>query len=82
VDKIIRKVTDLTEQQAETYRYWHSKSEAERFEATWELSRDLYRDFYKRKGPPMRAEESARVFRRFTSWKEKEEYEQGLTSGS
>ena len=47
MDKTVRKVTDLAEQQAETYRYWRSRPSAERFEATWELSRDLYREFYR-----------------------------------
>jgi len=43
MDKTIRKVTDLKEQQAETYRYWRSQSSSERFRATYELSVEMYR---------------------------------------
>jgi len=64
MDKTIRKVTDLGEQRAETYRYWQSRSAAERFEATWELSRDLYKDFYRQKGAGSNGEGSARSLTR------------------
>lgn len=64
MDKTVRKVTDLAEQQAETYRYWRSRSSAERFEATWELSRDLYREFYRQKGIVSHGEGSARSLAR------------------
>ena len=64
MDKSIRKVTDFGEQRAETYRYWESRSPAERFEATWELSRDLYRDFYRQKGVVSNGEGSARSLTR------------------
>lgn len=64
MDKTLRKVTDFDEQQAETYRYWQSRSPAERFEATWELSRDLYRDFYQQKGVESNGEGSARSLTR------------------
>jgi len=64
MDKTIRKVTDLAEQQAETYRYWQSCTPAARFEATWELSRDLYRDFYRQKGVASNGEGSARSLTR------------------
>lgn len=60
MNKTVRKVTDLREQQAETYRYWHSRSYAERFEATWELSRETYRDFYRQKGIVPNGEGSTR----------------------
>jgi hypothetical protein len=43
MDKTVRIVTDLDEQQAETYRYWQSVSDAERMDATWELSLQMYR---------------------------------------
>ena len=64
MDKTVRKVTDLAEQQAETYRYWRSRPSAERFEATWELSRDLYREFYRQKGIVSHGEGSARSLAR------------------
>jgi hypothetical protein len=35
MDKTIRKVIDLAEQHAETYRYWRSRSSSECFEATY-----------------------------------------------
>jgi hypothetical protein len=43
MDKTIRRVTDFKEQQAETYRYWQSRSAAERMEAVAEIVRDVYR---------------------------------------
>ena len=43
MDKTIRKVIDLAEQRAETYRYWRSRPSSERFEATYRHSVDLYR---------------------------------------
>jgi hypothetical protein len=43
MDKTIRKVTDLAEQRAETYRYWRSQPSSERFRATYELSVQMYR---------------------------------------
>jgi hypothetical protein len=43
MDKTIRKVTDRAEQRAETYRYWRSRPASERFEATYQLSVDFYR---------------------------------------
>jgi len=64
MDKTVRKVTDLAKQQAETYRYWRSRPSAERFEATWELSRDLYREFYRQKGIVPHGEGSARSLAR------------------
>ena len=42
MDKTIKRVTNLTEQQQETYRYWRSRPMSERFLAIWELSRDAY----------------------------------------
>jgi len=64
MDKTIRKITDLTEQRAETYRYWRNRPAAERFEATWEMSRDAYREFYRMKGIVPHGEGSARSFTR------------------
>ena len=43
MDKTIRKVTDLAEQQAETYRYWQSVSDSDRMNATWEFTLEMYR---------------------------------------
>jgi hypothetical protein len=43
MDKSVRKVTDLAEQQAETYRYWQSRSDSERMNATWEFTLEMYR---------------------------------------
>ncbi len=42
MDKTIRKVTDLEEQKAETYRYWQSLPVAERLAAVCELSEAAY----------------------------------------
>ncbi len=64
MEKNLRKVTDLVEQQAETYRYWQSRSSSERFEATWELSRDLYTQYYRQRGIPEYVEGSARSITR------------------
>ena len=64
MERIVRRVTDPIEQQAETYRYWRSKSSSERFEATWELSRDLYSEYYRRRGIPEYVEGSARSITR------------------
>jgi hypothetical protein len=43
MDKTVRKVTDLDEQQSETYRYWQSVSDSERMNATWEFTLEMYR---------------------------------------
>lgn len=43
MDKTIRKVTDLEEQQAETFRYWQSRPVAEKFAAIDEIVRMAYR---------------------------------------
>ena len=43
MDKTVRIVTDLVEQQAETYRYWQSVSNAERMRATWQFTFEIYR---------------------------------------
>ena len=42
MDKTIRRVTDLKEQQAETYRYWQSRSVGDRLAAVCEASIDAY----------------------------------------
>jgi hypothetical protein len=64
MDKTVKRVTDLREQRAETYRYWQSRTPAERFEATWELSRDLYLAFYRQKGIETHGEGSTRSLTR------------------
>jgi hypothetical protein len=42
MDKTIRRVTDLEEQQMETYRYWQSRPVGERLLAVCELSEAAY----------------------------------------
>ena len=42
MDKTIRRVTDLEEQEAETYRYWQSRPIGERLAAVCELSEAAY----------------------------------------
>jgi hypothetical protein len=42
MDKTIRRVTDLEEQQNETYRYWQSRPIGERLMAVCELSESAY----------------------------------------
>lgn len=42
VDKTIRRVTDLKAQREETYRYWRSRTCAERVEAVAEIVRDAH----------------------------------------
>jgi len=42
IDKTIRRVIDLKEQRMETYRYWRSRTAAERMEAVAEIVRDVY----------------------------------------
>jgi hypothetical protein len=40
--RIIRRILDRQAQDAETYRYWHSRTPAERAQAVFELTRDGY----------------------------------------
>ena len=42
MDKTIRRVTDLAEQEAETYRYWQSQPVGDRLVAVCELSEAAY----------------------------------------
>jgi len=42
MDKTIRRITDLDEQQVETYRYWQSRPVGERLVAVCELSEAAY----------------------------------------
>jgi hypothetical protein len=42
MDKTLRRVTDLDEQQAETYRYWQGQSIGARLIAVSELSQTAY----------------------------------------
>ena len=63
MDKTVRKVTDLAEQRAETYRYWLSQPSAERFKATYEHSVEMYRSYLGKEAAD-HAERSARTFAR------------------
>jgi len=56
MDKTIRRVTDLKEQQAETYRYWRSRPTAERFLAVWETTATAYAFTGVRYDPTRRSE--------------------------
>ena len=60
MDKTVRKVTDLVEQQAETYRYWQSRSDSERMNATWEFTLEAYG----LAGQPLSIQKSATRIRR------------------
>jgi hypothetical protein len=42
IDKTFRRVTDLKAQRLETYRYWQSRTCAERMAAVEEIVRDAY----------------------------------------
>jgi hypothetical protein len=42
VDKTIRRVAKLEQQQIETYRYWQSLSVGERLSAVWDASEAAY----------------------------------------
>ena len=42
VDKAIGRVTDLEQQQADTYRYWQSLPIGDRFSAVWDASEAAY----------------------------------------
>jgi hypothetical protein len=42
MDKTLRRVTNLEEQQAETYRYWQSRPLGERLAAVWEVTAAAY----------------------------------------
>ena len=42
MDKTIRRVTDLDEQEAESYRYWQSRPVGDRLVAVCELSETAY----------------------------------------
>ena len=52
MDKTIRRVTDLEEQQNEAYRYWQSRSIGERLVAVCELSEAAYAFAADFKGTP------------------------------
>jgi hypothetical protein len=53
MDKTIRRVTDLGEQQAETYRYWQSRPVGERLVAVCELTEAAYSFAADFKGVPV-----------------------------
>lgn len=57
MDKTIRRVTDLEEQQAETYRYWQSRPVGERLIAVSELSQAAYAFAAAFKGAPVHDEQ-------------------------
>jgi hypothetical protein len=61
MDKTIRRVTDFEEQRAETYRYWQSRTVAERMEAVAEIVRDVYR----MKGIDLDSQPMDKTIRRF-----------------
>jgi hypothetical protein len=52
MDKTIRRITDLDEQEAETYRYWQSRPVGERLVAVCELSEAAYEFVAGFKGAP------------------------------
>ncbi len=52
MDKTIRRVTDLEEQEAETYRYWQSQSIGDRLVAVCDLSEASYAFVANFKGAP------------------------------
>lgn len=43
MDKTVRKVTDIADQDAESLSYWQSVSDSERMNATWEFTLEMYR---------------------------------------
>jgi hypothetical protein len=57
MEKTIRRVTDLDEQQAETYRYWQSRPVGERLVAVCELSEAAYAFAAGFKGAPANDDE-------------------------
>ncbi len=63
MDRTLTRVTSFADQQRETYRYWRSRPSSERFEATWELSREMYAEYHRSKGI-VHAEGPARSFTR------------------
>ncbi|MFZ0393170.1 MAG: hypothetical protein WCF17_05710 [Terracidiphilus sp.] len=52
MDKTLRRVTDIEEQDAETYRYWQSRPVGERLVAVCELSEAAYAFVAGFKGAP------------------------------
>jgi hypothetical protein len=52
MDRTIRRVTDLEEQEAETYRYWQSRPIGERLVAVCELSEAAYAFAFGLRGAP------------------------------
>jgi hypothetical protein len=57
MDKTIRRVTDLEEEQAETYRYWQSLPIGDRLVAISELSQEAYAFAAAFKGEPANDEQ-------------------------
>jgi hypothetical protein len=52
IDKTIRRVTDLEQQQLDTYRYWQSQSVGDRLTAVWDVSESAYSFAAAFKGAP------------------------------
>jgi hypothetical protein len=59
MDKTIRRVTDLEEQDAETYRYWQSRPVGERLAAVCELSEAAYSFAAAFKGVPAHVDQGS-----------------------
>lgn len=53
VSRSIHRVTDKEQQQAETYRYWHSLSIGDRLSAVWDVSEAAYSFAAAFKGVPL-----------------------------
>lgn len=58
----IRRVTDAEQQQAETYRYWHSLSVGDRLSAVWDVSEAAYSFAAAFKGVPDNDAERSKRF--------------------
>ena len=63
-DKVLHKFISHEEARADTYRYWHSRSDAEVFRAPAVLSEAAYADYNKLRGLTPLAEGSACSLRR------------------
>jgi hypothetical protein len=58
IDKTIRRVTDLREQERESYRYWQSQSVGDRLTAVWDVSEAAYAFAAGFKGAPLHDDRS------------------------
>jgi hypothetical protein len=66
MDKAIRRVTNLDEQEAESYRYWQSLSVGDRLAAVCELSEAAYAFAANFNGTPAHDRPLARIQRKRT----------------